>query len=323
MFHVKSYNSSVYLMTDTLLVILLLGTVPESPIQAQTSSPLAARVYDADSGSWSSDGRYFVFQNGGLGWGFETDKPSWVEYDTLTGQITINRCWPPIGIADLQTGQHIVTDLPTMMVGLSDYLGGVRWSGDSSTFTVKTVTDDAATYIYYITNLNQPVFAPKLLTIAPGAPPNLGFISGIPTGTDTRTAYRVYAISFDGQKPLLDGVSYGPFWNRAGESQDRTIPMPNDFVRDMGFDSQNLKSCSHRKPKEYCAVRFSYFASGAYRHQPRSVYYDRSILGRSCLGCARWQACGDHEWYAEQRYHAYSRCGVDELTYFIPKRECS
>jgi hypothetical protein len=277
------------------MVVSLLGAVlPKSPVYAQTQAPAPLdqiHYTDADSASWSSDGRYFVIQNAGLGFGFETDKPSWVEYDTLTGQITVNRRWPlqpaltdaqiqafqfvdpathdnyafvspngryivyaaqppnswsasqwglPNGIADLQTGQHLVTSLPTAALGLSDYLGGVRWSGDSSTFTVNTVTDYAGIYIYYVTNLNQSTFAPKLLTISDAVTPGPGFITGIPIGTNTIAVYGVYALSFDGQQILFQQATDAVYWNRTDPSENRSIHLPaGDYISSMGFDSQD------------------------------------------------------------------------------------
>ncbi len=100
----------------------------------------------------------------------------------------------PIGIADLKTGEHLVTDMPTYRLSGINYYFVVKWSKMSNAFTVTTVTGYTATHIYYFTGFANGVTKTSAKEISEGL------------SVDGRSIepYDVYDISADGTKLLLN-----------------------------------------------------------------------------------------------------------------------
>jgi hypothetical protein len=118
-----------------------------------------------------------------------------------------------VGIVDLTTGNYLITDMEVYSPYDPDYGFSVKWSDDSTAFTVKTVTGFAANRVYYAFH-----FQPSLTDIAyTEITYSLIFNGYTPSIVD------VFALSSNGQQALLAGYESLFLWNVLDPSQNRVL----------------------------------------------------------------------------------------------------
>jgi hypothetical protein len=118
-----------------------------------------------------------------------------------------------VGIVDLTTGNYLVTDMAVYAPYDPDYGFSVKWSDDSTAFTVKTVTGFAANRVYYAFH-----FQPSLTDID-----YMEITYSLVFNGYTPSIVDVFDLSSNGQRALLAGYESLFLWNVRDPAQNRVL----------------------------------------------------------------------------------------------------